>query len=265
MAFLADQMGPGYNPYDADFLKIVGGDTSSPYQGVLRTYNAFTGADIVAHIGNRQIGTLEQITVSVSRDTMPKYVMGRTDPVAFVRGKRAVVGSMVFSMFDRHPVLWEAFPDVMTRATDIGKTLWGLSNSNLNQFADLPGGNDGFTKSLSTPGAGFTGGGSPELLRGISDADFKAQVERNIMETYTLVANRKFKYVDQLPPFNVTVTMVNEQGASAVFTVYGVVLINEGFGYGMDDMGSNAAYSYMALSVDPLEPLYMHPASGRTV
>jgi hypothetical protein len=50
--------------------------------------------------------------------------------------------------------------------------------------------------------------------------------------------------------------MVNELGDSATMTVWGVQLVNEGGGYTMDDLSSNVAYSFVALGITPLVPLY---------
>lgn len=73
--------------------------TTSAYT---RTYTSFSGVDIVATLANQQIGTMQGISYSITREKAPCYVMGQADPASFSRGKRGIAGSMVFILFDRH-------------------------------------------------------------------------------------------------------------------------------------------------------------------
>jgi len=56
-------------------------------------------------------------------------------------------------------------------------------------------------------------------------------------------------YVDQIPPFDVTITGVNETGAAAVFNIIGVEGLNEGYGISVDDMASEMQMTYVARAI----------------
>lgn len=73
--------------------------TTSPYT---RTYTSFSGVDIVAYLDNQNIGELQGISYSITREKAPIYTMGSANPRSFSRGKRGIAGSMIFILFDRH-------------------------------------------------------------------------------------------------------------------------------------------------------------------
>ena len=66
------------------------------------TYTSFSGVDILAVVNNQQIGEIQGISYSITREKAPVYTMGSADPRSFSRGKRGIAGSMVFILFDRH-------------------------------------------------------------------------------------------------------------------------------------------------------------------
>jgi hypothetical protein len=51
------------------------------------TYNTFSGADCICTVNGIPIATLQSLTINVSREKAPLYVMGRPNPLAFSRGK----------------------------------------------------------------------------------------------------------------------------------------------------------------------------------
>ena len=59
---------------------------------------------------------------------------------------------------------------------------------------------------------------------------------------------------DQLPPFSVVITAVNETGAGAVQIVHGITLTNYGTTYSIDDMYTETTYTYVATDVHVLTP-----------
>lgn len=72
-----------------------------------RTYTSFSGADIVATItplnGKPVVfGELQTVTYSIYRPTTPVYALGRINPKGVVRGQRAIAGTLIFTVFDRH-------------------------------------------------------------------------------------------------------------------------------------------------------------------
>lgn len=207
-------------------------------------YKAFSGADVVAHINGERAGTLQALTVSITRETAPIYVMGDANPRAFVRGKRGIAGSLIFSQFDKHAILRQLF-----KPQQYGQTLADVSRL----FRTTYLGNDAVVS--HTAGFDDAPGYDGSILMGGPDNDAQSAFRRQVQDIYSLVARRKVNYVDQLPAMDITVTLVNEEGDAAVTTINGVTLINEGWGFTLDDLTSEVAFTYMARSVTPLTSL----------
>ncbi len=62
-------------------------------------YNSYGGVDINIVLGNRIIGNAQGISLSITREKAPIFVMGSKDPVSFSRGKRGIAGSLVMTVF----------------------------------------------------------------------------------------------------------------------------------------------------------------------
>ncbi len=195
-------------------------------------YNVFTGADMTAYIGSVQLGKLQAITLSITRETMPVYTWGDASPKAFAKGKRGIAGSLVFTQFDRHAILRDVFQEQ-------GQTVQNLwSTFNPNAQAAVPANITAIPSSLN--------------FQQVVAQQNTQTAQNDVLETLFLVAQRKINFVDQLPPFDVTITMVNDQGYAATMSIYGIQLVNEGVGFSLDDLHSETAYTYLARSVDPL-------------
>ena len=65
-------------------------------------------------------------------------------------------------------------------------------------------------------------------------------------------------YTDQILPFDVTMACANEYGAAASAKVFGIEILNEGFGTSIDDSVMEAQATFVARTVSPLQ------AVGRT-
>lgn len=192
-------------------------------------YRVFSGADMTAYIGNRRVGKLAGITCSTTREVVPVYTWGDPNPKAFVKGKRGIAGSLVFSQFDRHAILRDLFNTENSTLQDIWSELLNKPDSNT---------------------ADFSNGNS--TWRELTQLSTDERRRRDAMETRFLVSKRKVNFVDMIPPFDVTITMVNELGDAAVVSIHGVQLVNEGWGYTLDDLTSEVAYTYLARSITPL-------------
>ncbi len=70
-----------------------------------RSYNSFSGVDIQATFGGKLIGELQGVSYSVTREKAPIYTLGSADPRSFSRGKRGIAGTLVFTIFDRTPII----------------------------------------------------------------------------------------------------------------------------------------------------------------
>lgn len=81
------------------------GTSSDTLQDWNKTFNSFAGTDILAIFAGHQVGELQGISWTTTREKAPLYVMGRVDPIAYSRGKRGIAGSMIFLTFDRAALL----------------------------------------------------------------------------------------------------------------------------------------------------------------
>jgi hypothetical protein len=194
-----------------------------------RTYNSFSGIDIKAIFGNRVIGELQAISYSVTREKAGIWTMGSPDPRAYNRGKRGLAGSMIFVVFDRSSLL-EAMKDTFflsdkdeARTFDTYNTI--STTMRLSQL-DL----------MTEPQAATL---NPTFNDGSADFD---QEVRNPF------------YVDQIPPFDVSLVGANEYGALALKKIIGVELLNEGSGYSIDDIVAEEQFTFVARHITPWIP-----------
>lgn len=65
-------------------------------------------------------------------------------------------------------------------------------------------------------------------------------------------------YSDQVLPFDITLAAANEYGAAASCKIFGVEILNEGFGSSIDDSVLEQQATFVARSIAPLQ------AVGRT-
>ncbi len=65
-------------------------------------------------------------------------------------------------------------------------------------------------------------------------------------------------YSDQILPFDITLCYTNEYGAAAAARLYGVEILNEGYGVSIDDAVSEMQATFVARGVSPMM------AAGRT-
>jgi len=191
---------------------------------------AFSGADIHAYIGNRKVGTLVSLTVSVTREVMPLYTFGNPSPRTFVKGKRGIAGSMTFTQFDKHALIGTLIeqPNIQY-LWDWIKSQSDLSLSNSQREIK-----DALTRTDSQ-------------LAGASSF-----VADRVRWARMIVGSRPLRYVDQIPPFDMTLAFVNESGAFAYLELYGIQFVNEGFGYTLDDLASEIAVTFVCTGIKPL-------------
>ncbi|GIV21957.1 MAG: hypothetical protein KatS3mg023_3708 [Armatimonadota bacterium] len=195
---------------------------------------AFSGADIHAYIGNRKVANLVALSVSINREIAPIYTFGDPSPRTFVKGKRGIAGTMTFTQFDKHALIESVF--------NVGeqiKDLWEHIDRFYGHMADQQ-----FKDRV-------------ERLRqyaNLSDQQLQALTAEQyvVASAARIVAQRRIQYVDQLPPFDLTLVFINENGAFAYMALLGVQFANEGYGYTLDDLSSATAVTYVATGVRPL-------------
>lgn len=181
-----------------------------------KTFTSFGGADIVATFNSRVVGELQAITYSVTREKAPIYVMGDPNPKSFSRGKRGIAGSLVFTVFDRD-------------------ALHQLKNSENFKV---------YRQGLNSSGSGVGTPPDPAHNPSQSAADRQAWG-----------AGAVPKYSDEIPPFDITINFLNEYGQSAVMTLYGVEILNEGMGMSIDDITTEKACTFIARGIEEMKAM----------
>lgn len=192
-------------------------------EGIKKTYNASSGCDIVATLDGILLGNLNGLSFSTTREKAPIYVMGSSDAVSFGRGKRGHAGSLIFTNFDRH-ALYDIMEGSLTQATSNDrKRYWYWAKT-----TDIP------------------AGGRSKLLAG-SDP---------LGALGTLGVEKKSpNYSDQIPPFTISLTSMNEYGNVSVMHILGVELINEGSGVSIDDIVTETQMTFVARAIIGWRPL----------
>jgi hypothetical protein len=216
-------------------------------------FRSFSGANIYATIGHRQVATLQAVTVSITREVAALYSFGDANPKAFVRGKRGIAGTLVFTQYDRHALLQDIFADAYGRSLRDGQSIFNTQFANVNTGQNLL--NAGYvpTRNFTNPTAA---GSTFAKALGVSDTiDDKGSLANELTTLYDLVAQSKLRYTDQIPEFDIHITLINEQGDAAFCAIGGVLLVNEGWGYTLDDLTSESAFTYVAKAVTPLTSL----------
>ena len=193
-----------------------------------QSYNSFSGVDITAVFGTRVIGSMQGISYSVTREKAPIYTMGSPDPRAFSRGKRGIAGSLIFTMFDRNALLGEMVDqNVQFAAEKSDPRPPGLQAG---QSTQSP---------LGSAIGGLVGVGQIQE----QESDIGAAGSQKEAATPW--------YSDQIPPFDVTLSAANEYGAVSVMRIYGVEILNEGYGISIDDIVSEQQYTYVCRGIAP--------------
>lgn len=188
-----------------------------------RTYTSFSGCDIVPMFGNKVIGSLQALTISVHREKAPIYTMGSADPRSFSRGKRGIAGSLVFTVFDRDALI-EALKDQISEDST---------------FQRIGGDNDQTILSIDE--------WDKMMTNNVDTSGTSADVTKSVASKATI------RYSDEVPPFDITISFANEYGQEAVQTIYGVELLNEGVGYSMDNVVTEKACTFVARKIDYLQ------------
>jgi len=206
-----------------------------------RSYNSFSGVDIKAVSGENVLAELQAISYSITREKAPLYTMGSADPRSYSRGKRGIAGTLIFLMFDRHALL------------SIMKDRRFLSDKDDIRPLDAGGGNA--TDTVAGPGLGA-----------VNQRPVGATVDAQESALTSVGSDQEPAapwYVDQIPPFDITLAAANEYGAMAVMRIYGVELLNEGYGISIDDIMSEHQMTYVARTISPWLPL--PPVDGSPV
>lgn len=195
-----------------------------------RTYNSFSGVDIQATFAGHPIGELQGVSYTVTREKAPLYTMGSPDPRAFSRGKRGIAGSLIFLVFDRSNLLEALENDSKFWADDIDLTyLKTFKIENVGGQQD---------------GRGFRARTPVNTPTGVADTFRIGTVKRE-----------RAWYHDQIPPFDIVLTAINEYGHAARMVIRGVEILNAGSGISIDDITTDENMTFVATDILPWQSM----------
>ena len=198
----------------------------SSYQN---TYTSIPGSQIKALWAGKDLGTLQGITVSISAEKSPIYVMGFQTCRGYTTNKIGIAGSAVFLNIDRD-ALWDQRTDDKNQIVSASRTTLLPDN---NTTAQTPRPND------QTAAVALT----TENTIGVDDT-----------RTLKNLAKEQPLYAAQLKEFDVVLTGFDFQGRGAYKAIRGVELINEGFATSIDDTILESQFTFVAREVTPWIP-----------
>jgi hypothetical protein len=71
-----------------------------------------------------------------------------------------------------------------------------------------------------------------------------------------------YVYADELPPFNIIITAVNEYGQASYATIEGITLLDEGANYSLENVLLMESYSFMAIRKISFQPVGLERKSS---
>lgn len=209
----------------------------TPISEYAKSYNSFSGVDIKGVFADRVIAELQAISYSITREKAPLYTMGSADPRSFSRGKRGIAGTLIFLIFDRHALIGE----FGIFQTEKAKQMQFSADKDDVRPSDTA------TASISPPGISLA-----------NPAQAAATVQQQEQALTTATSDQEAHapwFVDQMPPFDITLAAANEYGAAAVMRIFGVEILNEGYGVSIDDIVSEQQMTYVARTLVGWRPV----------
>ena len=255
-----------YSPYGS-----VLGSSSNPavnqiYAASQATRTVFTGGDIGAYINQIPVTNLESTSWTIQVDVVPNYVMGDRDAVAYTTGRRQISGTLIFSQYDRHALLEQVF-QMSSQGFKTQGALWSAdgataaslnattAQSFVNSTSNATIGGVGTSVPTSQPVGASTSATQKQLsalgLSGITANQYNQFVQQAAQATATVLENTNINYVDQLPPFDLTLIGVARSGQAAKCSIFGIQCTTESGGFSSADISNAIGISYVALGVSP--------------
>lgn len=197
--------------------------------------SVFSGADTVVIFGDEYVGETMSFTVGVNREAGPLYVMGRKGPIAIPKGKRGIGGSFILAQLG-YDALLKYINKIFSDSKKYQKVWIRRDEDDLQSKG-------AYDKDPATNATSTTAGLLADTAASSAVAKSDLWVETDPF------------YADQIPPFNITVIGVNEQGDKMAFRVYGVTIINEGVAISIDELNIEKKYTFIASSISPMRRL----------
>lgn len=87
---------------------------------------------------------------------------------------------------------------------------------------------------------------------------------KKIMEKYRAVMETEAHFlIDEVPPFNITLSFANEYGRKARLALYGITFVNEGQVMSVNDIYTENTYQFYAMDIDYLDDMTARAESGK--
>lgn len=255
-----------YSPYSSTLGSSSNPAVNQIYAASQATRTVFTGGDIGAYINQIPVTNLESTSWTIQVDVVPNYVMGDRDAVAYTTGRRQISGTLIFSQYDRHALLEQVF-QMSSQGFNTQGALWSAdgataaslnattSQSFVNSTTNSTIGGVGTSTPTQQPVGATTSATQSQLsalgLSGITASQYNQFVQQAAQATATVLGGTNINYVDQLPPFDLTLIGVARSGQAAKCSIFGIQCTTESGGFSSADISNAIGISYVALGVSP--------------
>lgn len=212
-----------------------------------RRFNSYGGPDIQALFNNVPFADLQHISFNIVREKARIFTLGSPDARSFSRGKRSIGGVMVFVLFDRNSLI-SAFKESRTQGQG------GFYTSGDEIRTDSGGASNVAKNTLSQrvvqPGVFNPLGQVQELPAGqLVVGNELHPADADTSNFFSQLADPW--YVDQIPPFQISVVAANEYGSISTMKLFNVELMEEGSGVGVDDLVIEQQYTFICTGIQP--------------
>ena len=140
--------------------------------------------------------------------------MGSANPRSFSRGKRGIAGTLVFVMFDRDALIKGL--EEHNKENRVFHRIGGTLNNDILSIDEWDAQMTGKTNA-NVQKSSYRGNQNTSEL----DADAVNRTNGVTEQAEPVIA-------DEIPPFDITISMANEYGKAAVMVLYGVEILNQG-------------------------------------
>lgn len=213
--------------------------------------SAFSGSDLQMWFNDIPVAHVNSITCTINREIIGLYGMGTPDPLTMIKGKRAIVGSMTLTQFDKDAILYEVFnlhkgnplsQADLIKDSDVYKLVTSTPNDQVDANGVIAKGYQYF------PDTVFSNDGISQLTN--------PNLDNRIAESVRFMRDRYINYIDELPPINVTIVGANDSGAAAFSNIFGIHFAQQTVGFSMNDLMTPTTYSFTAMLMTPWKPLF---------
>ena len=183
----------------------------------------FSGADVVMIFGAAHRAEATNFNITIQRDGGFIWTLGRKEPIGLSQGKRAIAGSFTV-MQPGYDTLLEFYDDVIGNRTDKRICVRKDEMVPMTEMRQIGG------------------------RTSASNLQFNAQTgDTTILNTNDLwVDLARPNYLDQMPPIDITMIAVNEQGHTMACRLWGLKILQESFNISIDDVHMEKRCMYIA-------------------